>query len=193
MNRRLALAAAGAVFLGLTAAPSLAAAKPAPCATFADPKGDAGPPNDPALDITSVTYRTVGKELVASMNLDKVADRPQLAVGNRFQFDFALNGHDVTLYYKTSPTRDAEANAFYQQGFRVDGTFINDGVTGTVKDNTVTISIAYSVLKGELGAVAGKPLTGLTATAMASYVAQNQTWDEADGGALRYVAGSACA
>jgi hypothetical protein len=189
MNRRLALAALGLV--AVTATPALAA-KPAACPTFTDAKGDAAPTNDPALDITSVTYRTVGKELVASLTVDKLADRPQLAVGNRFQFDFKVNGHDVTLYYKTSPTRDVEANAFYQQGYRVDGTFVSDAVEGSIKDNTVSIGIAYGTLKGDVGKVLGKPLTGLTATTLDSYVATNQFGDKADGGALTYVAGSAC-
>jgi hypothetical protein len=190
MNRRIVLAAVGAVLAASTATPALAAKTP-PCASFTDAKGDGAPTNDPALDITSVTYKTVGKELVASMTLDKLADRPQYAVGNRFQFDFKLAGHDVTLYYKTSPTRSVEENAFYQQGYRVDGTFVSDAVTGTVNGNTVSIAIGYSTLKGDLGAVLGKPLTALTATALASYVAQNESWDTA-AGSMSYVAGSAC-
>ena len=193
MKRHLALSVVGALAVAVTAAPAVA--KPAaPCATFTDPKGDSGPPADAALDITSVTYKTVGKELVGTITADQVSSHPTFAPGNRFQLDFQLAGHAVTLYYKFSPTRDQEANAFYQQGLRVDGTFVTDTVTGTVKGNTVAIAIPYAELKGALGKVMGKPLTGLTAQALASYVATNQSWDTATApSGMTYVAGSACA
>jgi hypothetical protein len=192
MNRRLTLAVAAALVAGLSAAPALAAKTPA-CPAFSDAKGDGGPSSDPALDITAVTYKTVGKELVATLAVDKLADRPQLAVGNRFQFDFKLAGHDVTLYYKTSPTRDQEANAFYQQGLRVDGTFINDAVNPSIKGNNVSIGVTFSELKSAIGKVLGQPITSMTASTLLSYVATNQSADTAAAPAtLSLVAGAAC-
>ncbi len=192
MNRRLVLAAVGAVLAASTAAPAFAA-KTAPCATFADPKGDTSPGPDPALDITSVTYKTVGKSLTGVITLDKASAHPAFAPGNRFELNFKVAGHDVTIYYKNSATRDAEANAFYQQGLRVDGTFVTDAVEGKIDGNTVTLSATYAELKGAVGAkVMGAAVTGLQAAARASYVATNQTFDTADGGALTYVGGAAC-
>jgi hypothetical protein len=192
MNRRLILAVTAGLVVATGVAPALAA-KPAPCPTFTDAKGDSGPAPDAATDITSVTYRTVGKELVATLTVDKLADRPMLAVGNRFQFDFKLAGHAVTLYYKTSPTRDQEANAFYQQGLRVDDAFVNDAVTPSIKGNEVSIGVTFSELKSAVGPVLGKPITGLTATTMNSYVATNEPSDDAAApDTLSLVAGAAC-
>jgi hypothetical protein len=193
MNRRLVLAAIAALVALPAAAPALAAKAPAACPSFTDAKGDSGPAPDAATDITAVTYKTVGKELVATLTVDKLADRPMLAVGNRFQFDFKLAGHDVTLYYKTSPTRDVEANAFYQQGLRVDGTFVNDAVNPSIKGNTVSIGVTFSELKGAAGPVLGKPITAMTASTLLSYVATNEPSDSAEAPAtLSLVAGAAC-
>jgi hypothetical protein len=192
MNRRLAFVVATALVAGMSAAPALAAKTPA-CPAFTDVKGDGGPSADPALDITAVTYKTVGNELVATLTVDKLADRPQLAVGNRFQFDFKLAGHDVTLYYKTSPTRDQEANAFYQQGLRVDDTFINDAVNPSIKGNNVSIGVSFGELKGAMGKVLGRPITAMTASTMLSYVATNEAADTAEAPApMSLVAGAAC-
>ena len=192
MKLRLVLAAATTLVAATSVAPALAA-KPAVCPAFTDAKGDSGPAPDAATDITAVTYRTVGKELVATLTVDKLADRPMLAVGNRFQFDFKLAGHDVTLYYKTSPTRDQEANAFYQQGLRVDDVFINDAVNPSIKGNAVSIGVTFGELKSAIGKVLGQPITGLTASTLNSYVATNEASDTAEApGTMSLVAGAAC-
>lgn len=193
MNRRLAVAAVVTLLAATSAAPALAGKAPA-CPTFTDAKGDGGPSADPALDITTVTYRNVGKELVATLTVDKLADRPMLAVGNRFQFDFKLAGHDVTLYYKSSPTREQEANAFYQQGLRVDDVFINDAVNPSIKGNAVSIGVTFSELKSAIGkAVLGQSVTGLSAATQMSYVGINEPGDSAEApGNMSLVAGAAC-
>lgn len=192
MNRRLVLTLSAALVVGTGVAPSLAAG-PAACPSFTDAKGDSGPAPDAATDITAVTYKTVGKELVATLTVDKLADRPMLAVGNRYQFDFKLAGHDVTLYYKTSPTREEEANAFYQQGLRVDGVFVNDAVNPSIKGNDVSIGVTFGELKGAVGTVLGKPITGMAASTLNSYVATNEPSDDAAApGTMSLAAGAAC-
>lgn len=75
----------------------------------------------------------------------------------------------------------------------MDGKFVNDSVTGTISGDTVSIAIGFAELKSSVGRVLGSKLSALTATTLDSYVATNQFGDKADGGALTYTAGAACA
>ena len=194
MNRRLVVAATGAALLAASAVPTYAAGKPAACAAFADAKGDSGPVPDPALDITGVRFSTVGKTLVAAITLDKLAERPIVGAGNRVQVNFTLAGRAVTLYYKFGPAREQEANAFYQQGIRVDEVFYSDVLEGKVAGNTVTLTVSVGELSGAVEKkVNGQKISGISAEALASFVATNQGWDSAEAPAsLTHTLGAAC-
>lgn len=201
--RRPLVVVAAATALALLVAPAGAAVKkpkapPIPaCAKFADPKADSGlagntQASDPSLDITGVTYAVTKDSFVVTIAVDKVSSRPTLAAGNRYQATFGMAGKAVDVYYKRSPGRDAEENAFYQQGIRVDGTFVPGSdalVTSTQDDakNTVSLIVASKSLLSTVGAKASPApvLSGLTALAMGSYIGTNQTWDTADGGAAK--------
>ncbi len=75
------------------------------CSTLADPKGDTTPlmpasglpawpvPNDPDLDLTSLTLRTTATDLVAYLGVDKLAKGPASVDGHRFTLDFTFNKH----------------------------------------------------------------------------------------------------
>jgi hypothetical protein len=180
-----------------------AAAKPKPkpkplplCLTVADAKGDSGlegtPTGDPALDLTSVRFSTADNSLVTTFTVDKWADRPTASAGNRFQATFTVAGKVVDIYYKNSPTREQEANAFYQQGIRVNGTFVTDAVTAKVSGNAIAVSVKLNVLKSAVGAtVQGAKATAISGTAMGSYVATNEAWDKAETPGS-FVVGGAC-
>ncbi len=89
------------------------------CTTFTDPKGDAsynGTPNDPDLDITTVTMRTTSTALVTYIGVDKLATGPSITDTHRFSVDFTFNGHVFTASASTSArgshaVRDAAANS----------------------------------------------------------------------------------
>lgn len=174
---------------GATSPHGKAKGKPKPpplpkCLTYADPAGDSGlapGTTDPALEITSVRMSTAAdRSLLTAITVAKYADRPLLGAGNRFQVSFTAAEHLIDVYYKLGPARDAERNAFYQSGVRVDGTFVTDAVTAAVKGNTVTLAVKLATLRGAAGkAVEGAKATGITAYAMSSYVATNETWDKA--------------
>ena len=161
--------------------------KPPPlprCLTYSDPAADSGlAPGtaDPALEITSVRMSTAAdRSLLTAITVAKYAERPLFGTGNRFQVTFTAADHVIDLYYKIGPARDAERNAFYQSGVRVDGTFNTDAVTATVKGNTVTLAVKLATLRGAAGkAIEGAKATEITALAMSSYVATNETWDKA--------------
>jgi hypothetical protein len=199
MNR----AVLAAVVVAVAAAPAPAAiAKPKPkipaCTTISDPAGDSGPGaagvaplNDPTLDITKVRFSTVDKALVTTFTVGKYANRPTAGTGNRYQVAFDLDGKLVEIYWKDGPLREHEANAFYQQGVRVAGTFVHDGVKGTAKGNTVTMSVKLTMLKSAVGSkVEGARAENVRAQALSSYVAQNFAWDTADGPG--FVVGATC-
>ena len=193
-----------AVAAGLVAAPVPAAvAKPKPkplpaCVQYADPTGDSGaegltPLNDPALDITKVRFSTVDSAMVTQISLSKYVDRPTLGTGGRYQVTFNLDGKVVDIYWKNGPAREEEANAFYQQGVRVDGTFIHDGVAGSVKDNVVTLAVKLTMLKSAVGSkVDGARATEVEAYAWSSYVGTNLPWDTAAAPASGVVIGQLC-
>lgn len=184
--------------------PAAMAAKPKPkpkpipaCVTYTDPAGDSGleglAGNDPALDLTKVRFSTVDNAFVTQMTVTKYAERPTIGAGNRFQVTFTVNGKVVDVYYKIGPLREHEANAFYQQGVRVDGTFVHDAVSGSVKENTVTIAVKLNMLKSAVGkAVEGARATDVVATAYASLVATNEPWDTAAAPASGFVVGQVC-
>ena len=95
-----------------SASPSASASAPRPeptvpvpaagCFGFEDPKGDARPsgqaPNDPDLDILSVTGRTTDEDLAGHLRIDRLAARPSLPVfsGHRFEYQFTV-GQKVVL------------------------------------------------------------------------------------------------
>ena len=89
------------------------------CTTFTDPKGDAsynGTPNDPDLDITSITMRTTTTALVTYIGVDKLATGPSITDTHRYSVDFTFNGHVFTASASTSAhgshaVRDAAANS----------------------------------------------------------------------------------
>lgn len=198
MNR----AVLAAVVVAVAAAPAPAIAKPKPkipaCTSFTDPAGDSGPGaagvaplNDATLDITKVRFSTVDKALVATLTVGSYTNRPTAGTGNRYQVAFDLDGKLVEIYWKDGPLREQEANAFYQQGVRVAGTFVHDGVKGTAKGNTVTMSVKLTMLKSAVGSkVEGERAENVRAQALSSYVAQNFAWDTADGPG--FVVGGAC-
>ncbi len=193
---RRALVVAALAGLAATAVPSYAGTSA--CTTFSDPKGDgsvegvAAP--DPALDITKVSFGSTTKALQLKVSLDKLAERPMYAPGNRVQVTFTVKGREVVVYYKYSATRTQEENAFYQQGIRVDGTFFSAVLEPSVVGNDVVMSVRYTELKSAVGAdIKGLALTGLKAEALASYVATNETWDTATApAAMGYTAGKVC-
>lgn len=203
MSRRLTLAAVAGALVASAVIPAYAAG-PAACATFKDPKGDGGisdsdvgvsyPAPDPALDITGVKFASTAKALVATISLDKLAQRPAYAPGNRVQVTFNVKGKEVVVYYKYSATRVQEANVFYQQGIRVDGVFFSAVLVPEVKGNDVVLTVKLSELKSAVGgSIVGQKLTGLKAEAMASYVATNQVWDTATAPAkTAHTVGTAC-
>lgn len=202
MQRTLLLVAAGALVVApATAHAAKAKPKPKPkplplCLSVVDEKGDSGlastPSNDPSLDLTNVRFSTANNALVTTFTVDKWSDRPLAAAGNRFQTTFTVAGKVVDVYYKTSPTRNEEANAFYQQGVRVDGTFVTDAVTATISGNTIAVAVKLTTLKSAVGAtVQGAKATAVEAVAMGSYVATNQPWDEVTTPAS-FVVGGAC-
>ncbi len=168
------------------------------CLTFTDAAGDAGPngvgaAGDPSLDVTKVRFTTIDKALVAQITVAKFADRAALATGNRYQVAFNLDGKLVEIYWKNGPLREHEANAFYQQGVRVDGTFKHDGVTGSVKENVVSIAVKLTMLKSAVGGNVEKvKAVEPRALGQASYVGTNSTWDTATGPASGFVVGQAC-
>lgn len=96
-----------------SASPSPSAAPPAPqptvpvpapgCFGFADAAGDARPggqaPNDPDLDLLSVTGRTSDAMLFGHLQVDKLAARPSFPAftGHRFEYQFTVGGKVVLL------------------------------------------------------------------------------------------------
>lgn len=168
------------------------------CLSFTDAAADAGPggvaaAGDPSLDLTKVRFSTVDKALVAQLTVSKFADRAPLALGNRYQVAFNVEGKLVEVYWRTGPLREYESEAYYQQGVRVDGEFVHDAVTGSVKENVVTISVKLTMLKSAVGSkVEGVRAENPKGLGMAGYNAANSTWDTATGPEAGFVIGQTC-
>lgn len=91
------------------------------CVTIVDDKGDAHPvsssaPNDPDLDLTSVTMRSTPTALLAYVGVDKLATGPASFDAHRFAVDFTFNGHVFTMSGSASTRgshaiRDVAANS----------------------------------------------------------------------------------
>ncbi|MBV9098942.1 MAG: Ig-like domain repeat protein, partial [Frankiaceae bacterium] len=88
--------------------------------TVDDPKSDgkvAGTaPNDPDLDITSLTLRTTPTDFLAYVRVDKLAAGPSTTDGHRYAVDFTFNKHVFTMSATTSAhgtnaIRDAAATS----------------------------------------------------------------------------------
>jgi hypothetical protein len=71
------------------------------CSLAKDPKGDAlfegKAPNDPDLDMTSVTIGTDAKNLTAYIKVDQLSDSPMFSDGHRFYVSFTFNKHSFTM------------------------------------------------------------------------------------------------
>lgn len=183
MSRRRVLASAVLLLSSAGLATATAAPKLPACPTFADAKGDVVLPDD-SLDITKVTYAADTGNFVVKITVAKLAENVTAAPGDRFQATFKAGEKLVEIYYKRSRTRAEEANVFYQQGLRVDGVFINDGVKAThdLKTNTVTMTVKLSALRSAAGkSSVSAGVTEMTATAFGSFVATNEAYDEAAG------------
>lgn len=174
--------AAFLVALALVSLGIPAAASPPPCVSFTDAPGDESPAIDPSLDITSVAWKTGGKSLQVRITVKQGAGHPVLSFESRFDALFTVNNTDVVMFWKQSPVRDQEANAFYQQGIRVDNVVQSPLVEGGWSGSTLTMSIKYKDLAAALGhPVVGKPFTKLSALARAAYLYNdaNVTYDTA--------------
>lgn len=121
------------------------------CFGFQDPKGDARPsgqlPNDPALDILSVTGRTTDETLSGHLRIDRLAGRPALPVftGLRFEYQFTVGGKVVLLRAD-------------QQG---DGTGLVNGTAApdlkvTAAFDVVSSQVVLSVTRESLAKVLGR-------------------------------------
>lgn len=102
------------------AAPAAAGLPAADCFLAKDPTGDAvlsplvggpGLPNDPDLDLTSLTLGTDSKNLLGYLKVDKLAAGPAFTEGHRFYLSFTFNKHTFTMAgsaYKNgeAPIRD---------------------------------------------------------------------------------------
>ena len=172
------------------------AATASPCLTFSDKVGDESPAVDPSLDLTSVTFKTSGKSLMAVVKVAKYTNPPLLAPENRFDVLFSVGGKDVVMFWKDSPIREVAANAFFQQGIRVNDVVQTADVSGGWAGNTLTMTIRYKTLGEALAAkVVGTKYTKVSALARAAYGTQatNVTWDSATSRAgASFVGGAAC-
>lgn len=194
MKLRSALVAA-VLALPLLALPS-SAASGSGCLTLKDPKGDTAPLADPALDLTGFTLRHEKARLVAQLTVDRWSVRPMYAPDSRMEVNFTVGAKRVTLFYKSSLQRAAEANAFFQQGIRVDDVFVSGDMDATVSGNTLTMRVKLTVLRTVLAQpVLGVPFTKIDAAARANFVSQNAnvTFDSAEvPAATRFVGGGRC-
>ncbi len=158
------------------------------CLTFTDPKGDAGVvapavTGDPALDFRQVTLSVTRDVLAVRMVVDAIGDNATKAWGDRFQLNFGYDKKAVEVYYKRSRTRDTEANAFKQQGIRVDESYVTDvGITGTYDQatNAMTLTVTLATLKSALGnRVVGGWIGNVATFTYGSFVSGNVNADEA--------------
>lgn len=186
------VAACAAVTLALPAQ----AAPVVGCVKVADAKGDTAPAADPALDLTGFSLTTVGKRLVATVTVAQASPRPMLSPDSRTEVLFTIGGRRVLLFAKNSLQREQEANAFFQQGIRVDNVFVSGDVEATFAGNTLTIKVKRTTLRTALAAnVEGVPFTDVQALARANYVYQdaNVTYDSADAAkGTRFQLGAPC-
>ncbi|MDT4942636.1 MAG: hypothetical protein QOJ34_2725, partial [Pseudonocardiales bacterium] len=81
--------------------PAAAGLPAADCFVAKDPKGDAAfegnGPNDPDLDMTSLTLGSDGKNLTAYIKVDQLGDSPMFSDGHRFYVSFTFNKHSFTM------------------------------------------------------------------------------------------------
>lgn len=193
---RLALVATAVTGSLVTATSFAAAPVHSGCISASDPKADTSPAADPALDITAFSLTNAGKRLLATVTVDKAATRPMYAPDSRFEVNFTIGGKVVTLFAKNSVQRTQEANAFYQQGIRVDNVFVTGDVEAEFSANTLTIKVKQDVLRNAVAQpIVGRPFTAVHALARANYLYQdaNVTFDRADAPATaRFVGGAVC-
>lgn len=123
------------------------------CFGFDDPKGDARPsgqaPNDPDLDILSVTGRSTDAVLAGHLRIDKLGTRPALPVfsGHRFEYQFNA-GQKVVLL---------RANEEGEGVGLVDGAAAPDLKVEAAFD-VVSSQVVLSVTRASLEAVLGREL-----------------------------------
>lgn len=187
--RRRALALAAVVALGLVPGAAQAARTPLPkCLSFADPVGDtqlrgSSALGDQALDVRSVTLGVRGDEMVGTIRLVAMAERPKYAWGDRFQFSFLSGSDTVGVFHKRSATRSAEEHVVIQQGVTRNGhTVTTSGVTALYDagTSTVTLAVKLRTLRETLGrGLENTAVSAVSVDAVGSYVLVHQTWDNA--------------
>jgi hypothetical protein len=195
---------------------------PAPdCFLTKDPKGDAilrpvngvpgdpAAPNDPDLDVTSLTLGTDAKNLNAYIKVDALAAGPMITEGHRFYVTFTFNKHSFTMAgsaYKNgeAPIRDGAnqtgqvaaatqlavdgvSSAIDPERFTGAGTgFVESGLKYTfdVKNSYVIASLPLADLeKYGKAPAAGAVLTGVYASGNADNFATAIVVDSAPDGA----------
>lgn len=181
MFRRRVLSLAVVLLSSAGVAVSSAAPKVPACPSFTDAKGDALG-GDASLDISKVVYSATKDAFNVRITVAKLAENVAMAPGDRFQATFKAGEKTVEIYYKRSRTRSEESNVFYQQGLRVDGTFVTDAVNAVhdLKKNTVTLTVKLGVLRSAAGkSSVADGVTEMRAIAFGSFVATNEAYDEA--------------
>lgn len=147
-------ASAGASPTGAPPAPQPTVPVPtAGCFGFEDLKGDARPsghaPNDPDLDILSVTGRTSPASLSGHLRIDKLATKPSLPAfsGHRFEYQFTVGDKVVLL----------RANAEGEGSGLVGGVAAPD-LKVTAAFDTVSSQVVLSVTRESLEKVLDREL-----------------------------------
>ena len=198
-----AVLAASLATAGLTAI-----AAEAPCTTFTDPAGDSRPADvpgapeqsgEPTLDLTGVTFETVGTDLSVSLYVSKLNAAPEYSLGDAFKAFFTHGGKAVELYaYRYNPTDigDAASVLYDQSGMDVNGDAATTTmkVTYDAKANRVGFLLPLADLeKATKAPTAGASLSALSAEAAGDNLLFAEPWDTATAAKdLTYAVGSAC-
>lgn len=169
---RPAVAVAVAAAFAATGIAHAAPAKPKPvCNQVADESGDASVISDqPGMDIVSADVASNAKQLTTVIRLAAKPNtvNPEAAGSSRYYFEFLAPGSENPQYLQasiafgsgTATFRSGEIKAT-ANGSTFTNDAVNDGVTGTVVDNVITITAKLSALTRVKPAV-GKKITGLT-------------------------------
>jgi hypothetical protein len=190
----IAVAGGGIAASGANAATHRTAAKrpvlPA-CAKFTDPAGDAnfeqnpsGQPADATLDITGVTETVKKGVYTAKIAVPKYSDTSSYSDGSRFDAEFTVGGHVVTLFAIRGKAWAVLSAGFAQQGIRIDGGYVsgtNKVVTSTAANGVVTLTAKLSDISAALGAPVTATSVGsaLDAVSWGNYEALSIPFDKA--------------
>lgn len=157
------------------------------CEHYADPKADGTPtfatvagnpvalPNDPTLDVTSVTFRSDDK-LAAYIKIDKLSKTTARGNGARYEWTFTANSKAITLLAQwpdtvAQATIDAQRAALTAAGLpatpntagRVAGTYdprLKVTSELDLANNQVVLAVDKASLEAVIGAVSGE-VTGV--------------------------------